>query len=199
MSEASPPPDDRWQQVFQALDPERNIRAVSDLMEQFAAGSQQAMQAVSGSATGTNGEVGSNPYRDAFANFERSIAQLYDAAGRFMVERPLRGAAGGPGHAGATAEIHVIDGVGTTSIEIPDAEHDPHCGELRSADGNVVPADAVSFTRSALADSNEPTFVIKVATHEDTAPGIYHGQILVDGLGDRAYPLVVLVEGPADE
>ncbi len=169
---------------------------MSGLLEQFATGSEQAMSSVSETPPGPNADESTNPYREAFVNFERSIAQLYDAAGRFMVERPLRDAAAGD-RVGATAEVHVIDGVGTTLIEITGAEHDPHCGELRSAGGDVVPSSSVSFTRSALADSTQPTFVVKVTVPESTTPGVYHGQILVDGLGDRAHPLVAFIEGPA--
>lgn len=189
-----PPPDDRWQQLIRAFDPERNFRALADMMEQAASGSEQVLHSVTES-TGDPGDESRAPLRDAFAEVERSFARLYDAAGRFIVERPLGTQTGGAAGGHAAAEIAVLDGVGTTVIEIPGADGSPHCSDLRRHDGASIANDAVTILRSSSFDGDEPTFVIRVDVPHEADPGTYHGQILVEGLPDLALALSVTVVG----
>ncbi|MEM7096545.1 MAG: hypothetical protein AAF567_26315 [Actinomycetota bacterium] len=190
--DTTPPADDRWQQLMGAFDPERNIRAFADMMQQAAAGSEQVLGSVTGPRSEDGEATGPSPLRDAFAEMERSFSKLYDVAGRFMVERPF-GGGGGTGHAGTQAEVVVIDSVGTTSIEIGEAEANPHCSDLRRHDGATIAADAVRILRSDVGGTVAPTFVIRVDAPEDTEAGTYHGQILVEGLPDLALGLTVRV------
>ena len=195
MSDVPPQPDDRWQQLIRAFDPERNFRALADMMEQAASGSEQVLQSVT-EPSPEPGDEARAPLRDAFAEVERSFARLYDAAGRFIVERPLGSQVGGAAGGGAQAEIAVLDGVGTTVIEIPGAEGTPHSSDLRRHDGASVASDAVTILRSTSFDGDGPTFVIRVDVPDDTDPGTYHGQVLVEGLPDLALALSVTVVGP---
>lgn len=194
------PADDRWQQLIGAFDPERNIRALADMMQQAAAGSEQVLGSVTQPSGGGTGDDagGPSPLRDAIAQMERSFAQLYDAAGRFMVERPLRGA-GGAGHPNASPEIIVIDGVGTTSIEVSGAENTPHCSDLRRHDGASIASTAVRIMRSNSFDGDDPTFVVRVDADDDVEAGTYHGQLLVEGLPDLALLLTVRVVDESGE
>lgn len=190
---AEPPADDRWGQLIRAFDPERNLRALADLMEQAATASEHVVQSV---ATPRPVSVdddggGGHSLRDAMADLERSFTRLYDAAGRFIVERPLRSPAG-PG-SGSSAEIAVVDGVGTTVVTIPGATATPHSGELRRHDGARLPASAVTVIGSRSFDTDEPTFVVRVDVDPGTGPGAYYGQLLVPGLPDHATTLLVRV------
>lgn len=186
-------PDDRWQQLIRAFDPERNFRALADMLQQAASGSEQVLKSVAEPKEARGGEEGA-PLRDAIAEVERSFARLYDAAGRFMVERPLRGA--GSGASASAAEVAVLDGVGTTVVVIPGAAGTPHCSDLRSHDGGRIPSDAVTIIRSTSFDGDDPAFVVRLDVAADTAPGVYHGQVLVQGLPDLAVTLTATVVAP---
>ena len=195
MTEPQPPTDDRWQQLFRAFDPERNVRAIAELMQQAAAGSEQALESVTQGGDGSNDD-GSVPLRDLITQFEQSWSRLYEAGRQFVVERPLGNQAGGAVPGGARAEIAVLDGVGTTVVQIPGAEGAPHCGDLRRDSYVAIPAEAVTIIRSQSFDGDSPTFVIRVDVPPSTEPGVYHCQVLVEGLPEYALPLVVTVVEP---
>ena len=189
-----PPVDDRWQQLIHAFDPERNMRAVADLLQQAAAGSQQVLSSItpSGGSEGDGDTPGASLLRDAMAEMERSFARVYDIAGSFMTERPFR-AAGGPGHASSIAEIVVMDGVGTTVIELPGAPAVPHAGSLHCHNGDVIPSESVRIVQAKSYGSDAETFVVRVDAGPDAGPGLYHGHVLVEGLPHVALPLTVHV------
>ncbi len=189
---------DRWAPLIEALNPERNLRAVADLMAQAASGSERVLESIAGSpakptADGDESEAGETlPLREVYAEFERSLTRIYDAAGRFMVERPLRSATGGA-PARSAAEVAVLDGIGTTVVEIPGATGSPHCGTLIRHDGTAIGREAVTIFRTTSFDGDDPTFVVRVDVPPSTEPGTYHGQILVEGLPEVALALIVTV------
>ncbi len=72
----------------------------------------------------------------------------------------------------------------------------PWCPVLASHTGASLPVSAVtcSPTRIDRLDPGQSREVlVTVAVGEDTSPGAYHGQLLVDGLPDVVFPLRVLV------
>ena len=183
-------PDDRWQQLIRAFDPERNIRAFTEIMEEAVSASEQVVKSVTPDRPAA-GEGGAS-FRDALVDLERSFTSVYLAASRFIIERPLQGKDAGAA-TGPQAEIAVLDGVGTTVLAIPGAGGLPHCRGLRRHDGAELPADAVTILQSKSFDEDGPVFVIRVDVPAATGPGVYHGQILVEGMPDLAAHLRVLV------
>ena len=167
------------------------MRAIAEMMQQAAAGSQQVLSSIAPTAAG-GVPFDSTLLRDAIAEMERSFTRVYNIAGSFMTERPFR-AAGGPGHPTPVADIVVMDGVGTTSIEIDGAAAVPHCGDLRRHDGASISADAVRIVRSTSFGSDGATFVVRIDAGPSVSPGVYHGQLLVEGLPDRAFDLTAHV------
>ena len=165
------------------------MRAVADMMQQAAAGSQQVLSSIAPNGSDA-GAAGASLLRDAMAEMERSFARVYDVAGSFMSERTFR-PAGGPGHATSAANIVVIDGVGTTSIEVPGAQHTPHCSDLRRHDGASIPSESVRVVKATAFGSDAETFVVRVDASDDASPGVYHGQLLVEGYPDLVLGVTV--------
>jgi hypothetical protein len=190
MTDESEGPSDRWQQLIGSLDPERNLRAAADLFSQAASSSEKILQSITESGKGGDGRSG---LRDARADFERTFDTFATAMKRFLLEIPFGGSANDSPAAGAF--IAVIDGVGTTAVEIPGANALVRCGPLLRHDGEVLDSAAVTIVRSLMIGAETPTFVVRVDVPTSTSPGTYHGQLLADGLPDLAVALRVTVVG----
>ncbi len=188
MTEASEGPSDRWQQLIGSLDPERNLRAAAGLFSQAASSSEKILQSITESGRGGDGRSG---LRDARADFERSFDTFATAMKRFLLEIPFGGSANDSPAGGAF--IAVIDGVGTTAIEIPGAKELVRCSPLLRHDGVVLDSGAVTIVRSLMMGAETPTFVVRVDVPTSTSPGTYHGQLVADGLPDLAVALRVTV------
>ena len=188
MTDESEGPSDRWQQLIGSLDPERNLRAAADLFSQAASSSEKILQSISESGRGGDGRSG---LRDARADFERTFDTFATAMKRFLLEIPFGGSANDSPAAGAF--IAVIDGVGTTAVEIPGAKALVRCGPLLRHDGALLDSGAVTIVRSLMMGAETPTFVVRVDVPTATSPGTYHGQLVADGLPDLAVPLRVTV------
>src|SRR5262245_49650799 len=184
-------PGDRWQQLIGSFDPERNLRAATSLFSQAAAASEQLLGSISNANDGADRRFG---LRDARAELERSFDQFATAAKKLLFEFPFGGSAN---DTPTGARVAVVDGVGTTVVEVPDAHADVRCGPLIRHDGALLDAAVVTIVRSVMFDSEKPTFVIRVDAPPGTEPGTYHGQLVADGLPDRALPLKVTVVGDA--
>ena len=191
MTDESEGPSDRWQQLIGSLDPERNLRAAADLFSQAASSSEKILQSMAESGRGGDGRSG---LRDARADFERSFDTFATAMKRFLLEIPFGGSANDSPAAGAF--IAVIDGVGTTAVEIPGAQALVRCGPLIRHDGAVLDTGAVTIVRSLMMGADTPTFVVRVDVPASTSPGTYHGQLVADGLPDLAVALRVTVVCP---
>ena len=177
MTDGSDGPSDRWQQLIGSLDPERNLRAAADLLTQAASSSEKILQSFTGSGNGADGRSG---LRDARADFERTFDTFATAVKRFLLEVPFGGSANDSPVGGAF--IAVVDGVGTTAIEIPGAKELVRCSPLLRHDGVVLQSDAVTIVRSLMMGTETPTFVVRVDVPTSTSPGTYHGQLVADGL-----------------
>jgi hypothetical protein len=188
MTDASEGPSDRWQQLIGSLDPERNLRAAADLFSQAASSSEKILQSISESGKGGDARSG---LRDARADFERTFDTFATAMKKFLLEVPFGGSANDSPAAGAF--IAVVDGVGTTAVEIPGANALVRCGPLLRHDGVVLDTGAVTIVRSLMLGAQTPTFVVRVDVPTSTSPGTYHGQLVADGLPDLAVALRVTV------
>jgi hypothetical protein len=185
-------PGDRWQQLIGSFDPERNIRAAASLFSQAASASERLLGSIGDNANGGDRRFG---LRDARADLERSFDQFATAAKRLLFEFPFGGAANDSPAAGA--RVAVVDGVGTTVIEVPGAAAAVRCGPLMRHDGVLLAAQAVTIVRSVMFDSDKPTFVVRVDVPPATESGTYHGQLVADGLPELALALKVTVVGDA--
>jgi hypothetical protein len=192
VTESKDEPSDRWQQLIASFDPERNLRAAADLFTQAASSSERLLQSM-----GDNIGNGDRRFalRDARAEFERSFDQFAIVAKRLLLELPFGRSADDAPSAGA--RVAVVDGVGTTVVEIPDAGGAVRCGPLLRHDGAMLDAQHVTVVRSLMFDGEAPTFVIRVDVPHDTPPGTYHGQLLADGLPELAVAFKVTVIGEA--
>ena len=138
-----------------------------------------------------------DPARRLRADAERLI-DLYAEWTRALVDRALEAAATttttgpevlvlGPvepgGTAAATAWLHVLEADGTTAAL--------RCTDLTGHDGEVVPAGSVGFEPPALDTSASPSHQVRVNVDvaTGTAPGRYHGHLLVAGLPEVALPV----------
>jgi hypothetical protein len=191
MTEDSEGPSDRWQQLIGSLDPERNLRAAAGLFSQAASSSERLLQSIGETRQGGDGR---SALRDARADFERSLDTFATVMKQFLLEIPFGGSANDSPAAGAF--VVVMDGVGTTAIEIPGAETSVRCGPLLRHDGEVLDASVVTIVRSAMLGAETPTFVVRVDVPPGAAPGTYHGQLVAEGLPDLAVALRVTVLSP---
>jgi hypothetical protein len=183
-------PGDRWQQLIGSFDPERNLRAAASMFTQAASASERLLESIGDSANGAERRFG---LRDARAELERSFDLFATAAKRLLFELPFGGTANDSPAAGA--RVAVIDGVGTTVIEVPGASTEVRCGPLMRHDGALLDAQVVTIVRSVMFDSEQPTFVVRVDVPPGTAPGTYHGQLVADGLPELSLALKVTVVG----
>jgi hypothetical protein len=183
-------PGDRWQQLIGSFDPERNLRAAASMFSQAASASERLLGSMAENPNGNDRRYG---LRDARADLERSFDQFATAAKRLLFEFPFGGTANDSLAAGA--RVAVVDGVGTTVVEVPGAGAELRCGPLIRHDGALLDAQAVTIVRSVMFDSDKPTFVVRVDVPPSTAPGTYHGQLVADGLPDLALALKVTVVG----
>ena len=133
--------------------------------------------------------------RDARAELERSFDQFATAAKRLLLEMPFGRTADDSPATGA--RVAVVDGVGTTVIEIPGAAGEVRCSPLVRHDGVLLDAQMVTIVRSLMFDADTPTFVVRVDVPPDTPPGSYHGQLLAEGLPELAVPFRVTIVEPA--
>jgi hypothetical protein len=185
-------PGDRWQQLIGSFDPERNLRAAASMFSQAASASERLLESIGDDTHGAGRRFG---LRDARAELERSFDQFATAAKRLLFEFPFGGTANDSPAVGA--RVAVVDGVGTTVVEVPGAGAEVRCGPLLRHDGALLDAHVVTIVRSVMFDSDKPTFVVRVDVPAGTAPGTYHGQIVADGLPELALALKVTVVGDA--
>jgi hypothetical protein len=76
----------------------------------------------------------------------------------------------------------------------------PWCAGLASHAGASIPGDAVTCQPERIDRLNPDAsiqLVVTVAVGEETAAGLYHGQLLVDGLADVTFPLRLRVRPAA--
>jgi hypothetical protein len=191
MTEDSAGPSDRWQQLIGSLDPERNLRAAAGLFSQAASSSERLLESISETRHGSDGR---SALRDARADFERSLDTFATVMKQFLLDIPFGGSANDSPAAGAF--VAVMDGVGTTAIEIPGAVASVRCGPLLRHDGEALDADVVTIVRSMMLGAETPTFVVRVDVPPGTASGTYHGQLVAEGLPDLAVALRVTVISP---
>jgi hypothetical protein len=184
-------PNERWRQLIGSLDPERNLRAAADLLSEAAASSERLLHSFGEQRNGADGRWS---VRDLRAECERSFDQFAAVAKRFLLELPF-GGSGNDSPAAGGARVAVIDGVGTTVVEIAGAEGQVRCGPLLRHDGVTLDASRVAIVRSTVLDARNPTYVVRVDVAPSTSPGTYHGQLVADGLPDLAVALKIVVVG----
>ncbi|WP_099021779.1 hypothetical protein [Mycolicibacterium palauense] len=99
---------------------------------------------------------------------------------------------GVPGAAGAEVWLHNPGATDHGTVEL-------RSGDLLAHDGNVIDAARVSFDPAAVPMPARCSrgVTIRVDIAENTAPGSYHGTLLVAGHPDLWLPLVVTVAEPA--
>jgi hypothetical protein len=77
----------------------------------------------------------------------------------------------------------------------------PWCSGLATHAGIAIPAGSVTCQPERI-DRLEPDasreLVVTIAVEEGASPGVYHGQLLVDGLPDVVFPLRVQVRAAPD-
>ena len=184
---------------MRSMDPVANLNALADVWRDAATSSERVVENFIGASSGGAGSGGEEPApssRDVFADFERSVDQVGEAAKRFFAQMPF----GMPDAAAAKprmASVAVLDGVGTTEVALPGL--DPWSSDLVGHDGARLPADSVTLRRAAHTeasdDGGEASFIVKVVTPDDTPVGVFHGQILLTGNADFVLPLMVRVHG----
>ena len=207
MSSEEPGADERWQDLMRSMDPVANLNALADVWRDAAASSERVVGSFVGNADDAPGgpmgpetgasDNGSGPSgRDVFADFERSVDQMGEAAKRFFAQMPF-GLADDAGPKTRLASVAVLDGVGTTEISLPGL--DPWATDLMGHDGNRLAADSVTLRRTAdtgaPGNGTEASFIVKVVVPEDTPIGVFHGQILLTGDPAFVLPLTVRVHG----
>lgn len=192
--------DERWQDLMRSMDPVANLNALADVWRGAATSSERVVGNFMGSAEGSqsgpsDSQTGPSG-RDVFADFERSVDQVGEAAKRFFAQIPMgfpNETSTKPNH----ASVAVLDGVGTTEIALPGL--DPWATDLMGHDGVRLLADSVTLRRTADAgepnDGTEASFIVKVVVPEDTPVGVFHGQVLLTGDPGFVLPLTVRVHG----
>lgn len=200
MSSEEPGADERWQDLMRSMDPVANLNALADVWRDAATSSERVVGSFIGTTDtdepGTSGSGSGPSSRDVFADFERSVDQVSEAAKRFFAQMPFGL------HDEATAKsrptsVAVLDGVGTTEISLPGL--DPWATDLMGHDGERLPANSVTLRRTAdlgaPSNRDEASFIVKVTVPEATSIGVFHGQILLTGDPGFVLPLTVRVHG----
>ncbi len=196
-----------------AFDPAANVRALTDLQRSGLDAAQvlieRFIQTMDGRASVDGGRpeqdghgpaTGLDGLVDLWADLTKSTLRA------FMAQATTT--PGGPAASGPNDRVRVVldrDGgqhaAGSAPMWIHNASHTqrhrlrPHCGELRSAAGDRLPA-AVTFDPSPIevlpaGSSAQVTVRVDVA---DGAAGRYRGVVLVAGLDDAWLNLEVVVQ-----
>lgn len=205
---------------MQSMDPVANLNALADVWRDAAAaservvggfaGSDPAGASTSASAESASGQAATGAEgpssRDVFADFERAIDQMADAAKQFLTHMPFGSPMAKPEQSSG-AVVAILDGVGTTEISIDKdtgtaGSEDclPWATDLYGHDGQSISAENVTI-RSCSADAGKPSdgsqsYIVKISAAE-TGSGAYHGQILIKDNPGFALSLVAKVHNDA--
>jgi hypothetical protein len=98
-------------------------------------------------------------------------------------------AADGANRPGAELWLHNGSRVPITGVAL-------HCGDLRAADGAVLPAASVRFDPPVVDLPARSSRGVDVSVDADLPAGTYHGVVLAAGIPDAWLPLKVVVAAP---